>query len=163
MRKGSWAGGVAKAYGDLDKENVDAVREEEEGDGQETLGVEAAMPDSGMQLVSLREREVEAEVEREMTGRSSGSTLTADEDGMTESESDFVSVTDGTGSERDELSEAGTLRRRSRVTDVSSSTWTEDYSEYDSDETRSDVTESAIGMSLSEGTVGNEVVLAQQG
>lgn len=166
MRKGSWGGGLVKGYGELDKENVGALKEEEEGVDRESTGVETTVPEGGMQLVSLRERDVEAEVEREMTGRSSGSTLTADEDEMTESESDLVSVTDGAFSERDDVSEAGTLRRNSRATDVSSSIGTEysdDYDGYSDDETGSDVTESAVGTTLSESVVGNEVALVHQG
>lgn len=149
MRKGSW-GGAMKRYGELDKENVGAVREEEEGAGEDGR-------ETGLQLVSLRERDLEAEVERELaSGRSSGSTLTAD-DGMTETE-DFVSVTDG-GSERDDVSD-GTMRRSSRATDVSSSIGTEYTDEYDSEETGSDVTESAAGTELGE-VAGNEVALLQ--
>ena len=173
LRKGSWTGGLVKGYGELDKENVGAVKEEDEGEDREVAGLEEepAAPEGGMQLVSLRERDVEAEVEREMTGRSSGSTLTED-DGMTESEADFVSVDgsnmDGGASERDDasvtdagtsegtVSEAGTLRRSSRATDTSSSVGTYDYSDYDSDYTGSDVTESAA-----ESVLGNEVVLVQ--
>ena len=224
-RKGSW-GGAGKGYGELDKENVVDVKEVKEEEAPRAVSGGGPGYEAGMQLVPLKERdlETEAEVEREMTGmsaRSSGRTLHGDEedsDGMeTESEADFVSVADGGasdrddasvtdsaytrdddasftdsaytrddasvtdsaysrddvsttndgGSDRDEVSSAGTLRRSSRATDVSSSfdgtEYSEDYDddEYTGSEGESDITESAVGTTLSGMTVGNEVAVVQ--
>ncbi|KAL2112988.1 hypothetical protein VUR80DRAFT_5748 [Thermomyces stellatus] len=166
-RKRSWGGDLAKGFGEFDKENVDALKEEEEGVDREGAGVEATVPEGEVQLVSLQERDAEAEVEREMTGRSSGSTLTVDEDGIAESEADLVSVADGPVSERDNVSEAGTLRRNRRATDVSSSIGTEYSDDCDGhshgDESEgSDVPASVVGTTLSEGLIGNEVALVEQ-
>lgn len=157
-RKGSW-GGVGKGYGELDKENVVDVKEEvrEEEEAPRKVNGEEPGDEAGMQLVPVRERnlEAEAEVEREMTGmsaRSSGSTLHGDEedpDGLqSESEADFVSVADGATSDRDDVSttDGGTSERDDAS--VTDSTYSRDDASFtDSAYSRDDVSTTDGGTS----------------
>ncbi|SPO05715.1 related to transport protein USO1 [Cephalotrichum gorgonifer] len=155
MRKGSWTG-TLKGYGELDKENVVDVKEEDEEADKENAGARGD-EGAGGQLVVLKDREVLAR-----SARSSGSTLNGDEESVDEFHD---GRTDGGLTESEAASEVGTTRRDSRATDVSYSTGLGEYSDEDSDEysgSESDVTESAVGTTLSgmSGmTVGNEVVL----
>ncbi|CAI4211535.1 unnamed protein product [Parascedosporium putredinis] len=124
-------------YGDLDKENVvEPVREGEEEDDE--------IAPTGASL----------------------STLDGTDEGLDDEGDESV---DGHGDDDDdgEVSDAGTLRRSSRGTTITSSTrQSGEYSDedsYDSDyDSRSEWTESAVGSTISDGTVaGNEVVLMQ--
>lgn len=155
MRKNSWGGALNKKYGDLDKENVvEPVREGEEEDDE-------IAPHGGELVVARRNIPLPAE-----SGLSMGSTLDGTDDGLDDEGDESV---DGHGDDDDdgEVSDAGTLRRSSRGTTITSSTrQSGEYSDedsYDSDyDSRSEWTESAVGSTISDGTVaGNEVVLMQ--
>ncbi|KAI1084376.1 hypothetical protein F5B20DRAFT_568342 [Whalleya microplaca] len=138
VRKSSWAPGKAKGYGDLDKENVDLVRESDEESREAT-------PEPAPALVPEPELEPEQHSDSEPQSEPEPQTpTTADDEG--EGEGDEA-ATEMAGSD------AGTLRRSSLGTTVITSAeaeGAETQSEWTGAESTYDVDDSVISESIAD-------------